>query len=131
MTGRLKIQLFGATNIPSRRSANDQFYAVIKVDGSIKGQTKPTNENFNADYFDIQVDRSNEVEILVYDQQSKALMSVVWFSLQHLFDDLTARYPDKYPDQIKTITDVGEMWLDMEPGGQILLKTIFGTSLNN
>jgi hypothetical protein len=52
---------------------------------------------------------------------------VIWFNLHNLEEDLKAKYSEKYPDQMKSINDVNEVWLDMEPGGQVLLKALFGT----
>ena len=126
----MRVQLHGVKNIPTRRSASDAYFATVKVDGSVKGQTKATTGTFSNEYYDIQVDRAHEVEICLYEQSTKALLSVIWFNLHNLEEDLKVKYSEKYPDQMKSISDVNEVWLDMEPGGQVLLKALYGTGLS-
>ncbi len=126
-TGRLKIQLLGATNLPGRRSSSETFFAIVKIDGRPCAQYKATNENWN-DVFDIQVDKAQEIEIAVFDHESKMLMGMIWFNISDLEEDLIHLYGADYATKYTNLNDVKEYWLDLEPGGQLLLKLNFGTS---
>lgn len=119
------IQLLGAKNIPGRRSSDEAFYLVIRIDGKIKGHTKSTTENFGNEVFDIQVDKAHEIELCLYEQQSKQMTALSWFNVFELEEDLKIKFPDKESSELPSIHNVEEFWLDMEPGGQILVKSTF------
>ncbi|KAJ3022317.1 Serine/threonine kinase [Thoreauomyces humboldtii] len=117
-TGRLRAKIVGATNLPGRRSSKDEIMAVVRVDGVIKHETKPTRTQWQ-EYIDIQVDKAQEVEIAVYDR-NWTLLGLVWFRLWELEDDIKVKHGAPQ-DQ----SDIEETWLDMEPAGQLLLKVNF------
>ncbi|KAJ3184872.1 Serine/threonine kinase [Gaertneriomyces sp. JEL0708] len=117
-TGRLRMRLGGATNLPGRRSARDELVAIVRVDGTKKYETRPTKAQWN-ETVDIQVDKAQEVEIAVYDR-SWTLLGLVWLRLFELEDDLKAKYGGAYEH-----VDVDETWLDLEPAGQLLAKLNF------
>lgn len=120
-TGRLVLQLIGAKNVPGRRSADEPFYLVIRVDGKVKGHTKSTLEHFGSETFDIQVDKAHEVELCVYGQASRLMTSFSWFNIHELEEDVKVKFPASTP----SIGTVEDFWLDMEPGGQLLIKATF------
>ncbi|KAJ3150499.1 Serine/threonine kinase [Geranomyces michiganensis] len=115
-TGRLRAKIIGATNLPGRRSAKDEIMAIVRVDGVIKHETKPTRTQWQ-ETIDIQVDKAQEVEIAVYDR-SWTLLGLVWFRLWELEDDIKVKHGGANDD-------VDETWLDLEPAGQILAKLNF------
>ncbi|KAI9101840.1 kinase-like domain-containing protein [Phlyctochytrium arcticum] len=117
-TGRLRARLIGATNLPGRRSNKDELIAVVRVDGTVKHETKPTRTQW-LEYVDLQVDKAQEVEIAVYDR-NWTLLGLVWFRLWELDEDLKAKYGAAHET-----SDVDETWLDMEPAGQLLLRLNF------
>ncbi|KAJ3224500.1 Serine/threonine kinase [Clydaea vesicula] len=122
-TGRLRIKLLGAIGY-GKRSSKDDLFCVIKVDSVVKATTKPSSKQKFDENFDIQVSKAQEVEIALYEKVSggghhgSTLLSIVWFSLLDLEDDLSQKYGQHYSE--KKIEELNEMWLDMEPGGQIL-----------
>ncbi|KAI8588262.1 kinase-like domain-containing protein [Geranomyces variabilis] len=115
-TGRLRAKIIGATNLPGRRSAKDEIMAIVRVDGVIKHETKPTRNQWQ-ETIDIQVDKAQEVEIAVYDR-SWTLLGLVWFRLWELEEDIKVKHGGAGDD-------VDETWLDLEPAGQILAKLNF------
>lgn len=115
----------GAKNVPGRRSADEPFYLVIRIDGKPKGHTKSTLENFGNEVFDIQIDKAHEVELCVYGHQSRIMNSFSWFNIYELEEDLKIKFPGLEPGSMPSINAVQEFWLDMEPGGQILVKATF------
>ncbi|KAJ3166445.1 Serine/threonine kinase [Geranomyces variabilis] len=115
-TGRLRAKIIGATNLPGRRSAKDEIMAIVRVDGVIKHETKPTRNQWQ-ETIDIQVDKAQEVEIAVYDR-SWTLLGLVWFRLWELEEDIKVKHGGANDD-------VDETWLDLEPAGQILAKLNF------
>lgn len=117
-TGRLKAKILNAANLPGRRSSKDELVAVIRVDGTVKYQTKPTKTQWH-EYIDLQVDKAQEVEIAVYDR-NWTLLGLTWFRLWELEEDLKTKYGPGHETG-----DIEEIWLDMEPAGQILLRLNF------
>ncbi|KAJ3034450.1 Serine/threonine kinase [Rhizophlyctis rosea] len=117
-TGRLKIRLIGATNLPGRRASHEEILAIIRVDGNKKYTTRPTKNRWD-EMIDIQVDKAQEVEISVY-EKGGVLLSMIWFRIYELEDDLKVKYGSAHETQ-----DVEESLLDMEPAGQLFVKLNF------
>ncbi|TPX41285.1 hypothetical protein SeMB42_g05627 [Synchytrium endobioticum] len=147
LTGHLRLRILTAVNVPGRRTPNTQLFVVVRVDGVARAQTKTSRKDWNED-FDISVDRNQDMEINVYDDDGK-LLSLIWFKLHDMEDDI--RYvnhrfdgagslaslqsntnlsitPSKQPQQLPSAKESGEgmeTWLDMEPGGQIRIRLNF------
>ena len=117
-TGRLKIRLIGATNLPGRRASHEEIFAVIRIDGNKKYSTRATRNRWD-EHIDIQVDKAQEVEIAVY-ERGGVLLSMIWFRIFELEDDLKVKYGGSHETQ-----DVEESLLDMEPAGQLFVKLNF------
>ncbi|RKO87475.1 kinase-like domain-containing protein, partial [Blyttiomyces helicus] len=117
-TGRLKISLLGATNLPGRRSSKDEIVAIVRIDGVVQYTTRPTKHRWDESH-ELQVDKAQEVEVAVY-EKTGLLLALSWFRLWELEEDLKLKYPAGHEN-----ADIPETWLDMEPGGQLLLKINF------
>ncbi|KND02050.1 AGC/PKC protein kinase [Spizellomyces punctatus DAOM BR117] len=150
-TGRLKIRLVAATGLPGRKSAKSETYASIRIDGVQKAQSKPSRGKWNDD-FDIPIDKAQEVEIAIYEKGSSVL-ALLWFKLWELEEELRVRSlgPSLPRDNSAHSVAGGahtvglrrdsisdgqhppahhhqegvEAWLEMEPGGQLLVKLNF------
>jgi hypothetical protein len=128
--GRLKIKIMGAVNLPGKRSSKDDYFAVLRIDGITKATTKSTRSKID-ETFDIQVEKANEVEIAVYDkpsggQNKPSLLAFVWFTLAELEEELNATLGPHYAQKPLNAPDMNDVWLDMEPGGQIAMRVNFG-----
>ncbi|RKO88225.1 hypothetical protein BDK51DRAFT_24558, partial [Blyttiomyces helicus] len=117
-TGRLKIRLVGATNLPGRRSSSDEIFAIVRVDGVVQHTTRPTRIRWDESPV-LTVEKAQEVEVSVYEKNGP-LLAISWFRLWELEEDLKLKYGNGYEN-----ADAGESWLDMEPGGQLLVKLNF------
>ncbi|KAJ3327790.1 Serine/threonine kinase [Blyttiomyces sp. JEL0837] len=122
-TGRLKIKMIGAANLPGRTTQQSEIYATIAVDGAIKAATRPRPQRWDEN-FDIQVDRAQDVEVAVYSKSGGLLLALCWFKLADLEDDMKAKYPNGVP---MNVNDAEEVWLDLEPAGQLLIRSTFIT----
>ncbi|KAJ3386805.1 Serine/threonine kinase [Lobulomyces angularis] len=128
-SGRLKVKLLGAIGY-GKRSSKDDFFCVIKIDSIVKATSKPSSKQKFEETFDIEVSKAQEVEISLYEKvsgghQRSPLLSFVWFSISDLEEDLAQKYDQNYSG--KKIDEFKEMWLDMEPGGQVLCKMNFAS----
>ncbi|KAI9315794.1 kinase-like domain-containing protein [Zopfochytrium polystomum] len=120
-TGRFRVKLIGAANLPGRTSQQADVYATITIDGQVKAATRPRPQRWD-EQFDIQVDNAYDVEIAVYSKSAGLLLAMSWFKLADLEEDLKVKYQGGFSGRLD---DAEEMWLDMEPAGQILLKLAF------
>ncbi|RKO97375.1 hypothetical protein CAUPRSCDRAFT_10947 [Caulochytrium protostelioides] len=115
-TGRLKLKLIGAINLMGRKSAKDELIAHVKVDGTRKATTRPTKQRWD-ESFDIQIEKAQMVEITIH-ERSGAFLGMRWFRLADLEENARRHHIADY-------AAAEETWLDMEPGGQLLLKAFF------
>ena len=120
----MRLKLFGASNLPGRTSQNNDVFAKVLIDGQLKATTRPRAIRWE-EQFDIQVDRAQEVEIAVYSKTAGVLLAMAWFRIKDLEDDLIA----KYTPRPTGINDTADTWLDLEPGGQLLIKANFSEFL--
>ncbi|KAJ3299239.1 Serine/threonine kinase [Borealophlyctis nickersoniae] len=117
-TGRLKLRLIAANNLPNRRYTHDEIIAIVRIDGSPKYVSRPTRHRWD-ETADIPIDKGQEVEIAVY-EKGGVLLALQWFKIQDLEDDLKVKYGTAHETG-----DVDEMLLDMEPAGQLYIKPNF------
>ncbi len=122
----------GGVNLPGKRSSKDDYFAVVRVDGIVKATTKSTKARID-ETFDIQVEKAHEVEIAVYDKsggggskQQHLLLSFVWFTLADIEEDMSAKFGQTFAQKNLSASDMSDVWLDMEPGGQIAVRMNFG-----
>ncbi|KAJ3094878.1 Serine/threonine kinase, partial [Physocladia obscura] len=120
--GRLKLKLIGALNLVGRTSSQNEIIATVAVDGNLKYTSRRSVTRWD-ETLDVQVDRAQEVEICVYSHPGGMLLGLVWFKLSDLEDDLKQRYPAG--QQPVSVSDVEDVWLDLEPAGQILIRACF------
>ncbi|KAJ3203955.1 Serine/threonine kinase [Entophlyctis luteolus] len=121
-TGRLKLKLFGASNLVGRTAVQNEAIAVVAIDGIIKYTSRRSSSRWD-ETLDVQVDRAQEVEICVYSHPGGMLLGLIWFKIGDLEDDLKAKNPNGLPTNVN---DVDDLWLDLEPAGQILIRACFG-----
>ncbi|KAJ3067323.1 Serine/threonine kinase, partial [Podochytrium sp. JEL0797] len=119
--GRLKLKLIGASNLVGRTATQNEIIATVAIDGNLKYTSRRSSTRWD-ETLDAQVDRAQEVEICVYSHPGGMLLGLVWFKLGDLEDDLKARYPGGLP---ASVGDMEDTWLDLEPAGQILVRTSF------
>lgn len=120
-TGRIIMKLVGAINLSSRKSLKDEIIAVVKIDGSVKYTSRATKSRWDEN-INIQVDRSLEMEVLVKEKNGP-ILATSWFKLS----DLEAHLDTKY-GKTRQGLDMDEIWLDLEPSGQLSFKINFGIS---
>ncbi|KAJ3118143.1 Serine/threonine kinase [Phlyctochytrium bullatum] len=123
VSGRLKIRLFGATNLLGRPGKESEVYAVIKVDGSTREKTKPKTTRWD-ETFELNMDKNVECELSVYSKTSNVMLGLTWFKLSDLVEDLKIKYGNRVPLSPNEAEDV---WLDMEPAGQLWVKVTFAS----
>ena len=95
----------------------------MTIDGHVKAQTRSRPNRWDEN-FEIQVDKATDVEIGIYSKSLGIVLALLWFKLSDLEEDLKTKYPDGFSGRID---DAEELWLDLEPAGQILVKLAFGT----
>ncbi|TPX49164.1 hypothetical protein SeMB42_g02712 [Synchytrium endobioticum] len=84
MTGRLRIKLIGANNLPGKTSHKTETYAIIRIDGAQRARTKQSRSRWGED-LDIVSDKATECEVAVY-EKGGAILALVWFRLSELED---------------------------------------------
>ncbi|KAJ3413318.1 Serine/threonine kinase [Chytridiales sp. JEL 0842] len=119
-TGRLRLKLIGAANLPGKTAIHNEIYATVSIDGAVKATTRSKADRWDEN-FDIQVDRAQEMEIAVYSKNGSILLALAWFKLVDLEQDLLA----KYQVRPNNVNDMEQIWLDLEPAGQLSLKILF------
>ncbi|KAJ3401844.1 hypothetical protein CcCBS67573_g05506 [Chytriomyces confervae] len=120
--GRLRLKLIGASNLVGRTAAQNEIIATVAIDGNSKYTSRRSSTRWD-ETLDVQVDRAQEVEICVYSHPGGMLLGLVWFKLGDLEEELRTRYPNGVPPNVN---DVDDTWLDLEPAGQILIRSSFG-----
>ncbi|KAI8837512.1 kinase-like domain-containing protein [Chytriomyces cf. hyalinus JEL632] len=144
-SGKVFGKLLLATALPNKKQSRSDTYAVIKVDGIQKVQTKTCGHSRWMEDFVIAVEKGLEIEIYVH-EKGGGILAMIWFKLAELetsqrfmakseefrsrtfracsaedFVDnaLTPRSPRLKPE--KSDDETG-LWLDLEPGGRIAIK---------
>ncbi|TPX32289.1 hypothetical protein SmJEL517_g04587 [Synchytrium microbalum] len=129
MSGHLKLRIITAANLPNKQDS--PTYTVIRIDGSERARTKPSQTSWNQD-FDIEVSKAEEFEMTVYSNDG-LLLSLVWLRLGDLADALAAQEPHAEASIGSWVGSAFgfhrngglETWLDLEPAGQVLAKFQF------
>ena len=129
-SGKLKVRLNGALNLTGKRPQND-FYTTIKIDGITVATSRPTKSRMDEN-FDLVVNKKQQVEIAIYEKSGlnpnvtgkSNLLAFVWFDLSDLESELKQKYGADY--QSKNFNELQDVWLDLEPSGQISVKLNFG-----
>ncbi|KAJ3118144.1 Serine/threonine kinase [Phlyctochytrium bullatum] len=122
VSGRLKLRLIGATNLPGRTGKESEVYAVLKVDGTPKATTRAKPLRWD-ESFELSMDKNVECEVSVYSKTTNVMLALCWFKLSDVVEDLKTKHGANVP---ANLNDAEEIWLDMEPAGQLLLKMTFG-----
>ncbi|RKP00755.1 hypothetical protein CXG81DRAFT_5846, partial [Caulochytrium protostelioides] len=139
LTGRLRVRLLGVLGLMNKRSHRSAVYATLRIDGAEKAQSRRTRGSWN-EALTADVVRGHSVELVVCDGESQLPLGLVWFRLQDLRRELTLRgaesaggLPPSSAASSATDLRVGsapprpgppaaateELWLDMEPAGQL------------
>ncbi|KAJ3112164.1 Serine/threonine kinase [Physocladia obscura] len=135
-SGKLQIKVIAVNGLPPKKSPKSEVYVTFKVDGMVKGQTKfsPTNKFFED--FEIIVEKALEIEICVH-ERGGVILALLWYKLAELETMLRLRAMNTAfeaqnvgAEQIqgnngKSNDEKGDLWLDLEPGGQIALNLNF------
>ncbi|KAJ3123102.1 Serine/threonine kinase [Nowakowskiella sp. JEL0407] len=151
LSGKLKIRLIQATNVPGKKIPNTNIFAVIRVDGVQKGKTRPQKQKWNED-FDISVDRAQEVEIAIY-EKGGGVLGLMWFKLFELADEVKSQARNSVAavsspsmsverarsnsvgnpgalafgeDDVSKFDGGVETWFELEPAGQLNARLTFG-----
>ncbi|KAJ3288335.1 Serine/threonine kinase [Rhizoclosmatium sp. JEL0117] len=137
-SGKLHLKILAANALPNKKYSRSETYVVIKIDGVHKAQTKMSITGKWFEDFEVAVEKALEVEVCVY-ERGGGILGLVWFKIAELetMQRLTAmnsvfqrsnpslESPSVGSGGDKTENEVGEHWLDLEPGGQIAIKLNF------
>ncbi|KAI8614387.1 kinase-like domain-containing protein [Chytriomyces sp. MP71] len=145
-SGRLFLKFLVANALPNKMKYKSETFAVIKVDGVQKAQTKPSLTNKWMEDFEIPVEKALEVELCVY-EKGGGILALVWFKLAELetmqrlsvlkqavtsvepgtSDGAIKENANEVPSvsQGKTSKAGMEVWLDLEPAGKLAVKINF------
>ncbi|TPX34896.1 hypothetical protein SmJEL517_g02562 [Synchytrium microbalum] len=84
MTGRLRMKLLGANNLPGKISHKTETYAIVRIDGAQRAKTRANRSRWAED-LDIVCDKATECEIAVY-EKGGTILALVWFRIAELED---------------------------------------------
>ncbi|KAJ1983685.1 Serine/threonine kinase [Dimargaris verticillata] len=107
MTGKLKLKVISAaqlTHAPCRGFRSVETFAVVKIDGSVKCQTRPSRNARWFEEFELRVHKGSELEISLYDRADRDVLVGIWWVK---FSDL---YEDVRKQQVVRGDDGGEAW---------------------
>jgi hypothetical protein len=122
----MKIKLIGAANVPGKFSNQSEIYATISVDSSVKSVTRSRSDRWD-ETFDIPIDGGIDLEVAIFAKNSGAMLALNWFRISDLDDDTIFRFPVR-PG---SLNDMREIWLDLEPAGQLCVRALFGKQYYN
>lgn len=95
LTGTLQITIVKAQELshaPTKGKGTTDTVVVIKVEDAPQGRTHSSKNDFFNEYFEIPVDKANEVEIAIYDKVSGYASPVpigfLWFRLSDIAEEL-------------------------------------------
>lgn len=92
LTGKLYIRIGNANNLIGKKSSKTESLVIIKVDGTIKGTTRPSKGGKWNEDFVITVDKASEIELSVYEKgHSGNVLGLAWFKLWELDEAIMAR----------------------------------------
>ncbi|KAI8848828.1 kinase-like domain-containing protein [Chytridium lagenaria] len=112
-----------AQRTPGRSSNSTEVYAVVRIDGTTKASTKPKTQRWD-EAFEFNLEKAVECEVAVYSRPSNVLLALSWFKLTDLVEDLKTKHGNNVP---ANLNDADEIWLDMEPAGQLLFRVTFAS----
>jgi len=130
VTGKFLLRVITATNLPGKKSHKSDSYCVIRVDNTPRGKTRSSRHSKWNEDFNILIDNASDVEITVY-EKGGTVLAMSWFKFGELIEEL--QYRGLYrggsseslssPPQPQAHVDHNgiDVWLDMEPAGQIFL----------
>ncbi|KAL6616901.1 hypothetical protein LY90DRAFT_189999 [Neocallimastix californiae] len=131
-TGKFLLRIITATNLPGRKSHKSDSYCVIRIDNTPKGKTRSSRHSKWNEDFNIPIDKASDVEITVY-EKGGTVLAMSWFKFGELIEELQSKglYQGgtienlSSPPQNQPHSDFHsngiDVWLDMEPAGQIFL----------
>jgi len=130
ISGKFLLRVITATNLPGRKSHKSDSYCVIRVDNTPRGKTRSSRHSKWNEDFNIPIENASDVEITVY-EKGGTVLSMSWFKFGELIEEL--KYKGLYrgvssdslanPPSAASHSDHNgiDVWLDMEPAGQIFL----------
>jgi len=130
-SGKFLLRIITATNLPGRKSHKSDSYCVIRIDNTPKGKTRSSRHSKWNEDFTISIENASDVEITVY-EKGGTVLAMSWFKFGELIEELQHRglYHGgssenlSSPPQNQSHSDSHngiDVWLDMEPAGQIFL----------
>ncbi|ORX78464.1 hypothetical protein BCR32DRAFT_247144 [Anaeromyces robustus] len=131
VTGKFLLRVITATNLPGRKSHKSDSYCVIKIDNTARGKTRSSRHSKWNEDFNIPIERASDVEITVF-EKGGTVLAMSWFKFGELIEELQSKglYHGgsseslaNPPPQTQAHDNHGgiDVWLDMEPAGQIFL----------
>jgi hypothetical protein len=135
MTGTLAIKIISARNL-ARLNDSDVFIKV-KVDSNIKAQTKPLSPDRITDYFEFQIEKASELELIVFGNRfgtTPAPIGMFWLPIRELNDAIRSNVLNSSSWISKNNNGAPhppapresvEGWFSVEPVGQIQLRVDF------
>lgn len=150
LSGRLTIKILAEQNIS--RSTDSELSIVLQIDGVARGSPfRLFDLDKRADHFVVDVERANEMELLVYShhRELSSLVSLLWIPLAEIADDIRRRNalnpgwaPADSHGIIHSANETGpnglsnglpnglgneliEDWFKLEPTGKLLLRINF------
>ncbi|KAI9295020.1 kinase-like protein [Neoconidiobolus thromboides FSU 785] len=145
LSGLLSIKLISARYL--QHLPNPESYLVVKIDGKIREQTKPSKLDRWNEEFDIIVNNANELEVTIYNTHSDGIpvpIGLLWIPISELSGDLrkkTAGNSGWAPADTSGHLQSGhasthdlsginkdesiESWWKVEPTGEVLMRLKF------
>ncbi|KAI8838212.1 hypothetical protein BJ741DRAFT_576979 [Chytriomyces cf. hyalinus JEL632] len=123
-SGRLRLKLIGASNLMGRNSfSGHEIIATVLLDGKLVHTTLASTSRWD-EVVQLQIESGSEVEISIFSVPQLALLGIQWFTLHDLENETNVLYPNGAPPNVN---DAAEVWMDVEPAGQLLVKPLFGS----
>ncbi|KAJ1971888.1 Serine/threonine kinase [Dimargaris xerosporica] len=92
ISGMLKIKVLSATQLshgPNSQANSCSSFCVIRVDGTVRGQTKANRSAIWFEDFELPVHQAHELEIYVYDRTQKdTLVGMLWMKLADIHGEI-------------------------------------------
>ncbi|KAJ3260209.1 Serine/threonine kinase [Chytriomyces hyalinus] len=121
-SGRLRLKLIGASNLMGRNSfSGHEIIATVLLDGKLVHTTLASTSRWD-EVVQLQIESGSDVEISIFSVPQLALLGMQWFTLHDLENETNVLYPNGAPSNVN---DAAEVWMDVEPAGQLLVKPLF------
>lgn len=136
--GKLRLKIVEAkqlTHAPTRMFHDPQTFVLAKVDGRRQCRTRPSRTDSWTDCLELEVTKTSDVELVVYDQEGERTLPIglLWLKMADITEDM--RQKKKKQQQIEvplldesasdTCQKISE-WFDVEPIGRLYVHLTFG-----